>query len=66
MNALTIWLIAFALFLVNLFNVLVFIFSTVKKKSNKFTGRTTCKIYKLCILDKCAIILGCVTVLQII
>lgn len=32
MNALTIWLIAFALFLVNLFNVLVFIFSTVKKK----------------------------------
>lgn len=29
-----IWLIAFALFLVNLFNILVFIFSTVKKVIN--------------------------------
>lgn len=29
-----VWLIAFALFLVNLFNVLVFIFSTVKKVIN--------------------------------
>lgn len=34
MNALTIWLIAFAVFLVNLFNVLIFIFSTVKKAIN--------------------------------
>ena len=64
MNALTIWLIAFALFLVNLFNVLVFMFSTVKK-SNKFTASTTRKIYKLCLLDKSVIILGCVTILQI-
>lgn len=64
MNALTIWLIAFALFLVNLFNVLVFIFSTVKK-NNKFTASTTHKIHKLCLLDKCVVILGHVTVLQI-
>lgn len=34
MNALTIWLIAFAVFLVNLFNVLIFIISTVKKVIN--------------------------------
>lgn len=64
MNALTIWQIVFALFIVNLFNVLVFIFSTVKK-SNKLTASTMCKIHKLFLLDKCVIILGCVTVLQI-
>lgn len=63
MNALTIWRVVFALFIVNLFNGFVFIFSTVK--NNTFTASTTCKIHKLFLSDKCVIILGCVTVVQI-
>lgn len=56
MNALTIWLIAFAVFLVNLFNVLIFIFSTVKKVIK--LQQVQHKIYKLCLLDKCVINTG--------
>lgn len=51
MNALTVWLIAFAVFLVNLFNVLIFIFSTVKKVIN--LQQVQHKIYKLYLLKKC-------------
>lgn len=51
------WRIAFALFLVNVFNVLVFIFSTVKK-NNKFTASKH-KIHKFCLLGKCVVILEC-------
>lgn len=58
------WRIAFALFLVNLFNVCVFIFSTVKKKNNnKFTASKH-KIHKFCLLAKCVLLLDCVTVLE--
>lgn len=53
MNALTIWLIAFAVFLVNLFNVLIFIFSTVKKVIN--LQQVQYKIHKFGLLDKCVI-----------